>query len=152
MRKIPGLDNLAHYKTWLLVGRVGAKCQHLLTRNLSEAGLSVAKYEVLHAIYRDEGLSQQRLARRLLVAKSNVTVLSQRLEADGLIRRERDPEDGRGHCLFLTDSGRDIVAKAVRRHAEVVDLMAEGLTSEQAEILDEIMSRAEQNLDLALSR
>ncbi len=152
MRKIPQLDNLTHYKTWLLVGRVDAKCQHLLTMELDEVGLSVAKYEVLHAIYRDEGLSQQRLARRLLVAKSNVTVLSQRLEADGLIRRERDPEDGRGHCLFLSDTGREIVEQAVRRHAEVVQLMAQGLTNRQAEILDEIMSRAEENLDLALSR
>lgn len=152
MRKIPQLDNLTHYKSWLLVGRVDAKCQHLLTMELNEVGLSVAKYEVLHAIYRDEGLSQQHLARRLLVAKSNVTVLSQRLEADGLIRRERDPEDGRGHCLFLSDTGREIVEQAVRRHAEVVQLMAQGLTNRQAEILDEIMSRAEENLDLALSR
>ena len=152
MRKIPQLDDLTHYKTWLLVGRVDAKCQHLLTIGLRDLGLSVAKYEVLHAIYRDEGLSQQRLARRLLVAKSNVTVLSQRVEADGLIRRERDPEDGRGHCVFLTDTGRETVEQAVQLHAEVVELMAKGLTSQQAEMLDEIMSRAEENLDLALSR
>ena len=152
MRKIPQLDDLTHYKTWLLVGRVDAKCQHLLTLGLRELGLSVAKYEVLHAIYRDEGLSQQSLARRLLVAKSNVTVLSQRLEADGLIRRERDPEDGRGHCVFLTDTGQEIVEQAVQLHAEVVELMAKGLTRRQAEMLDQIMSRAEGNLDLALSR
>ena len=128
------------------------KCQHLLTAGLSELGLSVAKYEVLHAIYRDEGQSQQRLARRLLVAKSNVTVLAQRLEADGLIRRERDPEDGRGHCVFLTDTGQELVEQAVRVHADVVELMAKDLTGQQAEILDAIMSRAEENLDLALSR
>ena len=88
----------------------------------------------------------------MLVAKSNVTVLSQRLEADGLIRRERDPQDGRGHCVFLTDSGREVVQRAVHRHAEVVELMARGLTRQQANMLDKIMSRAEENLDLALSR
>lgn len=152
MREIPELDNLTHYKTWLLVGRVDAKCQHLLTTGLSEVGLSVAQYEVLHAIYRDEGLSQQRLARKLLVAKSNVTVLAQRLESNGLIRRERDPHDGRGHCLFLTDPGRESVEQGVRVQAEVVELMAKGLTGEQAKMLVEIMSRAEENLDVALSR
>ena len=151
MRKIPQLDDLKHYKTWLLVGRVDAKCQHLLTVGLRELDLSVAKYEVLPAVYRDEGLSQQSLARRLLVAKSNVTVLSQRLEADGLIRRERDPEDGRGYCVFLTDTGQEIVEQAVQLHAEVVELMAKGLTSQQAEMLDKIMSRAEENLDIALA-
>lgn len=152
MRRIPELDDLDHYEAWLLVGRVHVKCQHYLTAGLSDLGLSVAKYEVLHAVYRDEGLSQQRLARRLLVAKSNVTVLSQRLEADGLIRRQRDPNDGRGHCVFLTESGRSLVEKAVRLHAHVVELMAEGLTSRQASVLQGIMERVEENLDLALAR
>ena len=79
-------------------------------------------------------------------------VLAQRLEADELIRRERDPGDGRGHCLFLTGTGQEIVEQAVRVHAEVVELMAKGLTNKQAEMLGEIMSRAEENLDFALSR
>ena len=152
MRAIPQLDDLTHYESWLLVSRVHVKCHHLLTTGLGDLGLSVAKYEVLHAIYRDEGLSQQRLARRLLVAKSNVTVLSQRLEADGLIRRERDPEDGRGHCVFLTDAGEVLVKKAVQLHAGVVELMADGLTAQHADLLHEIMSRVEQNLNAALSR
>ena len=150
MREIPELDGLTHYKSWLLVGRVHVKCQHLLTERLSELGLSVAKYEVLHAIYRDEGLSQQLLARRLLVAKSNVAVLSQRLEADGLIRRERDPQDGRGYSVLLTEAGLETVEKAVKVHADVVELMAKDLTSRQAATLDHLMSRAEANLDIAL--
>ena len=151
MRTISELDDLTHYDSWLLVGRVHVKCQHLLTTGLSELGLSVAKYEVLHAIYRDEGLSQQRLARRLLVAKSNVTVLSQRLEADGLIRREQDPDDGRGHCVFLTREGRKLVQQAVKLHADVVKLMAQGLTAQHADALHDIMSRVETNLNAALS-
>ena len=151
MRTIPTLDDLTHYRTWVLVGRVNSKCQHLLSVRLSELGLSVAKYEVLHALFRAGGLSQQSLARRLLVVKSNVAALSQRLEAEGLIRRERDPEDGRGYRVFLTDAGMEIVEQGVQVQAEVVELMAEGLTSEQAEMLSEVMSRAEDNLDVALS-
>ncbi|MEM7218614.1 MAG: MarR family transcriptional regulator [Pseudomonadota bacterium] len=152
MRAIPQLDDLTHYPSWLLVGRVHVKCQHLLHRGLSELRLSVAKYEVLHAIYRDEGLSQQRLARRLLVAKSNVTVLCQRLEKDGLIRRERDPEDGRGHCVVLSEKGRKVVEAAVEVHAGVVELMARDLTEEQAAVLDHIMGQVEENLDAAAER
>ena len=117
MREIPELDNLTHYKTWLLVGRVDAKCHHLLTTGLSEVGLSVAQYEVLHAIYRDEGLSQQRLARKLLVAKSNVTVLAQRLESNGLIRRERDPHDDRERHPDFDEFREFVVARA--HHQEV---------------------------------
>ena len=42
--------------------------------------------------------------------------------------------------------------QAVHLHADVVELMAEGLSSQQAKVLDEIMSRAEENLDIALAR
>ena len=150
MRAIQLLDDLPYYATWLLVGKTNVKCQHLLSAGLGPLGLSVAKYEVLHAIYRDEGLSQQHLARRLLVAKSNVTGLSQRLEADDLIRRERDPEDGRGHRVFLTDAGRTLVEQAVQVQADVIRLMTDGLTQADADALNRIMAHVEGKLSDAL--
>ncbi|MEM8769724.1 MAG: MarR family transcriptional regulator [Pseudomonadota bacterium] len=110
----------------------------------------MAKFEVLHGVYRDEGLSQQLLARRLLVAKSNVTGLLQRLEADGLIRRERDPDDGRGHCVFLTEAGLSLVEEAVQVQAEVIQLMTDGFTEIEAQVLEQIMRRVEDRLNNAL--
>lgn len=151
MRDISRLDDLPHYKSWLLVGKTNIKCQHLLAARLAALDLSVAKYEVLHAIYRDEGLSQQRLARRLLVAKSNVTGLSQRLERDALIRRHKDPEDGRGHCLFLTDQGRDVVAQAIEIQAGVIELMTGQLSRRDAQALDRVMNHVEGRLSAALN-
>lgn len=151
MRDIPRLDELPHYGSWLLVGKTNVKCQHLLAARLAPLDLSVAKYEVLHAIYRDEGLSQQRLARRLLVAKSNVTGLSQRLERDALIRRQRDPEDGRGHCVFLTDRGRERVEQAIEVQAQVIELMTGELTRRDALALDRIMQHVDDRLTVALN-
>jgi MarR family 2-MHQ and catechol resistance regulon transcriptional repressor len=151
MRDIPRLDALPHYQSWLLVGKTNIKCQHLLAARLADLDLSVAKYEVLHAIYRDEGLSQQRLARRLLVAKSNVTGLSQRLERDALIRREKDPEDGRGHCVFLTNRGRERVERAIEIQAGVIELMTGQLSRGDAQALDRIMNHVEGRLSAALS-
>jgi DNA-binding MarR family transcriptional regulator len=39
--------------------------------------------------------------------KSNVTQLVDRLESDGLVRREADPGDRRSIRAVVTDSGRD---------------------------------------------
>ncbi len=44
-------------------------------------------------------------AGRVLITLSGVTRLVGRLEGEGLVRRERDPEDGRGCYAVLTEAG-----------------------------------------------
>jgi DNA-binding MarR family transcriptional regulator len=45
------------------------------------------------------------LAGRVLITLSGVTRLVGRLEREGLVRRERSPEDGRGSYAVLTEAG-----------------------------------------------
>jgi DNA-binding MarR family transcriptional regulator len=45
------------------------------------------------------------LAGRVLITLSGVTRLVGRLEREGLVRRERSPEDGRGSYAVLTETG-----------------------------------------------
>ncbi len=63
------------------------------------------------------------LADRLLLSRSGITRLVDRLERQGLIARERCTDDGRGFFALLTGSGRAMLAAArpdhlagVRRH------------------------------------
>lgn len=52
-------------------------------------------------------LSQVELGERLLVDKSNVTGLIDRLEKNDFIRREPDPDDRRRYRIVLCDTGRE---------------------------------------------
>lgn len=145
-KAIPELDTLPQYDAWIGVVKSYSRCQRLLNQRLSEIGLSVAKHDVLLALRRNEGLSQQALARYLLVAKSNVTGLLKRLEADGLIRREPDPNDARGQCVFLTRSGDRRLARAIAIQAEVIVLMTEGVSAADTRRLLNIMRTIDNNL------
>lgn len=149
-KTIPALDNLAEYPSWIEVAKTYAKCQRILAARLADLDLSVAQHEILLAIGRDAGLSQNELARRLLVVKSNVTGMLQRLESRGLIRRKADKQDRRGRHVYLTAKGRRLLEKSVRRHAGVVRLMADGLTRRQLDDLGRIMRRVGRSLDRAL--
>ncbi len=150
-KRISELDDIPEYASWLEVVKTYMKCQRLLTARLALLDLSIARYEVLLAIARDEGLSQMRLADRLLVAKSNVTALLQRLEALGLIRRESDPDDARGYRVYLTRKGRAVLKKGVREQAEVVKIMMEGLSAQDARVFGRVMRGVGGRLDEALS-
>ena len=90
-----------------------------------EHGLPLTSYEVL--IYladaKGERLRMGELAEQLLLSRSGLTRLVDRLERQGLVSRERCPSDRRGYFARLTAAGRRKLAAArpdhlagVRRH------------------------------------
>jgi DNA-binding MarR family transcriptional regulator len=90
-----------------------------------EHGLPLTSYEVLMYLADAEGqrLRMGELADRLLLSRSGITRLVDRLEGQGMIRRERCKDDGRGFNAVLTEAGRRKLDAArpahlngVRRH------------------------------------
>src|SRR5688500_1019517 len=76
--------------------------------SLSPLGLSLAKLNVLGILVgSSRPLTLGELAQRLACVRSNVTQLVDRLESDGLVRREADPEDRRSIRDVVTEAGRD---------------------------------------------
>jgi len=68
--------------------------------------LSLSQAFTLHELDAGHPLSQRDLAARLRLDKSSVSRLVADMERDGLLVRERDPEDRRQYRLRLTDRGR----------------------------------------------
>jgi DNA-binding MarR family transcriptional regulator len=70
-------------------------------------GLTEAQFNVLNLLARHEdGLSQREISEFLVVDRSNVTGLLDRVEAVGWIRRNAVPEDRRAWRVALTAKGR----------------------------------------------
>jgi DNA-binding MarR family transcriptional regulator len=68
----------------------------------------------------DGSLPLGQLAERLACVRSNVTQLVDRLDADGLVTREPDPNDRRSRLAVITEAGRRAHERgsAARREAE----------------------------------
>jgi DNA-binding MarR family transcriptional regulator len=80
---------------------------------LTEVGLSLAKLGALrHLIIAAESLTLSQLAERHCCGKSNVTQLVDRLEADGYVSRENDPDDRRTVRAAVTPAGRAAYERA----------------------------------------
>jgi DNA-binding MarR family transcriptional regulator len=78
--------------------------------------LSVSRFYILWHLGNEPGISSRRLSELMLHDKSNITRLTQGLEADGLIRRLPDASDGRALCLYLTEAGEAIRQRALDAH------------------------------------
>lgn len=80
---------------------------------LAEVGLSLAKLGALrHLVLAAEPLTLSQLAERHCCGKSNVTQLVDRLEADGFVARENDPDDRRTVRATVTPTGRAAYERA----------------------------------------
>jgi len=101
---------------------------------VSKGELSLQQLTVLNLV-RTEGVTLAELARRSLVAPTVITGIVDRLERQGLIRREADAKDRRVNRLVLTDDGRAtsiMVEKALA--AEVAAQMSDFTPEEFSEL------------------
>jgi DNA-binding MarR family transcriptional regulator len=93
--------------TFSLLGAAHA-VEARIESSLSPLGLSLAKLNVLGILVSSSTpLTLGELAQKLACVRSNVTQLVDRLESDGLVRREADPADRRSIRAVVTDVGRD---------------------------------------------
>jgi DNA-binding MarR family transcriptional regulator len=87
-----------------------------IDRELRPLDLTFARYEVLMLLRfsRAGALPMTKVADRLMVHPTGVTKLVDRLEQDGLVRREANPADRRGVLVRITSSGRRLAARGSR--------------------------------------
>lgn len=90
--------------------------------------LTGPQYAVLHVVSQWPGVNQRQLGELAALDKSTGADLIDRLDRRGWIRRDRDPQDGRGKVVFLTEPGGQAVARFAPRVATVQDKVLEPLT------------------------
>jgi DNA-binding MarR family transcriptional regulator len=99
-----------------------------------DAGLTHMGYMVLSTLSErdDRRLAMSRLAKQASASLSRLSHVVARLEAQGWVHRERDPEDGRVQIAVLTDAGFAKVVECAPGHAEAVQqLLFDRLTPAQ---------------------
>lgn len=72
-----------------------------------ETGVSARQWFALSMLGEEEGISQGEMCQRFGLDPSRLTRVAQALEREGMIRRERDPEDNRVVRMYLTGAGRE---------------------------------------------
>ena len=107
-------------------------------------GLALSSYEVLLFLNdADEGrMRMSDLADSVLLSRSGLTRLVDRMERDGLLTRESCPSDARGSYARLSDTGREHLVVARRTHLDGVRrrFLAQ-LTPEELDVLGEALER-----------
>jgi DNA-binding MarR family transcriptional regulator len=138
-------DELAAWRGML---RVHAQMTRALDAQLaSEHGLPLSSYEVLLFLAdAPEGrMRMSVLADGVLLSRSGLTRLVDRLEREGLLRRERCEDDARGYFAEITPRGRELFRRARKTHLDGVrELFLSRFSRGELRTLGELWERLEE--------
>jgi MarR family transcriptional regulator, organic hydroperoxide resistance regulator len=132
---------MPRYRNWIAVAKVHALVEKAMTAGLLPLELKLPHYDILANAHRFPGLTQQELATKLLVGRSNLSMLLPELERRGLIERGQDKTDKRVRRLHLTQAGTDLVLNALRVQVTVIENMMQALSAEECDQLGDFMRR-----------
>jgi DNA-binding MarR family transcriptional regulator len=134
-----------HLAAWRSLLEAHAAVVELLARELeAERGLPLGWYDVLLTLDHapEHRLRMQELAQSVLLSKSGLTRLIDRMEANGLVRREPCPSDRRGAFAVLTPQGRSAFRRAAPVHLRgIQEHFARHLDDQEAATLFAALAR-----------
>jgi DNA-binding MarR family transcriptional regulator len=114
---------------------------------LSAHDLTYVQWLPLYKLVMKEGNTVASLSRDLEIDPGSMTRSLDRLEAKGLITRERSTEDRRVVHLVLTDEGRKVARKVPAVLAEVLNGHLQGFKEEEWQLLLQFLTRMLANGD-----
>jgi DNA-binding MarR family transcriptional regulator len=123
----------------LIAGELGARLRE-------QHGISFAQFDYLAQLERSGAadVAMSELGRRLMVTSGNVTGLTDRLERQGWVRRERAAHDRRTQFVRLAAQGRACEAIAGEHRQWVQELMS-GLDADARRVLFALLGQLKQS-------
>jgi MarR family transcriptional regulator, lower aerobic nicotinate degradation pathway regulator len=141
------VHNASRENVGYLLAKASQRWNELLYERFRREGFKEVRPSygsIILPLFEEDGLRMGELAERARLSKQTMTTMIRLVERDGLVRRQRDPEDRRAFRIYLTARARNFrpVAESVLR--ELDELVEERLS--QAEFsrlktsLQEVMS------------
>lgn len=120
---------------------------HQIVRQLRHAGWflhykmggRVGRRRVLMELSAQPGMLQRELQQRLDVQAGSLSELLAKMEADGVLRRDKSTDDGRNFVLSLTEQGRADAARVRSDYDRRVTEMTSCLTHSELEQLHALL-------------
>jgi DNA-binding MarR family transcriptional regulator len=108
---------------------------------LSPLGIHAGQDRLLQELWQEDGVTQRELIERLSVEPPTVTGIVQRLERDGLLRREPDPENRRVQRVYLTEAGRKLEDPVRKVWRDVEEAFVRDLSTSERDQLQRLLTR-----------
>ncbi len=109
--------------------------------------LNPAQGRIIYELWKEDGISQAQLASRTRLDKSTLTLMLDRLEKQGQLRREDDPTDGRRRIVTLTPRNRAMHAAYDRASKAMTAIFYRGMNEAEIDAFEATLRAVLRNLE-----
>ncbi len=116
-----------------LVGRLSRAIIKRLSKKFQDAGMDVSyeQWSILVHLYRQDGQTQQSLARSVVKDKAAITRLLNGLEKKNIVLRVPDRTDKRSNLIYLTNKAKELRPYLVGFVEEMLNEAEQGIDPEE---------------------
>lgn len=130
-----------------LINRIQIALQQL-KKNMDAQGTVVGEYQItrpqmflLFMIHKQGQCKLTQLAEIMEVKPSAITVMIDRLESPGYVRRVQDPEDRRAILVELTPKGKEVLGKSVQKRNAFMKSYLSRLSPQEIIVFTELLEK-----------
>ena len=142
----------ASSRTGFILTILGESFQRQVREVLAEHDLKPRQLRILDLLADRGPVGQRELAELMGIDHSVLVNLLNPLEAERLIKRERDAVDRRRHMVSIAAAGKRRLAKADRAFCEAEDAFFAALTGKQRDQLHTLLSRLREAAEAPLNQ
>jgi DNA-binding MarR family transcriptional regulator len=133
-----------------LISRIKQVSGRLLERTLAEQGIDAfngAQGRILYVLWQGDDVPISELSRQTGLAMTTLTSMLDRMEAAGLVRRDRDAKNRRKVRIVLTDEARELQRDFDAVSDEMNAIHYEGFSEQEVEQLEAYLERVLANIE-----
>jgi DNA-binding MarR family transcriptional regulator len=124
-----------------LVRRLQQICLSMIAEALADAELVQLEYALLVFVDDVPGISQQTLSEALGIDRNNVSLIADKLEARGLLKRSVNGADRRARELYITPQGRKLWRRCQPKVRKVNGGIMASLNAKEKELFLDMLVR-----------
>jgi len=113
---------------------------------LDKERISISHWFYLRILAERGELNQLELSRRVGIASTTAVPALDSMEARGLLKRTRDPNDRRKYFVGLTDEGRALVERLMPEIVEMISTSLKGISRDDLRTFWNVLHKMENNL------
>ena len=121
--------------------RAAGSLKTRIDRHQPNGTLSESQFGTLEMLFHLGPLNQKAIGEKLLISKSNVVSIIDKLEQRGLVKRQRCEEDRRNIYIHLTDAGRKTIQEIIPTHVAAIVKEMSCLTADEQEELGRLCKK-----------
>ena len=120
--------------------------EHILSEKNIDA-FNGAQGSLLYILWQEDGIPIRELSRRSGLAVTSLTGMLDRMEAAGLIYRDRGDKDRRKVLIFLTDNARSLEKGYNEVTEEIENIYYKGFSEEEIDQCEKYLQRIFHNVE-----